>query len=177
MKSFFLGFAGACAAMILFRLTPVSVHAQANAIDASIVRARQIVVVDDQGRDRVIIGGPIKDPNRTAPMTGLIILDQKGHERIGMGVYPQGNASIGLDAPAGNGDDRNRERIVMEADANGGAEIDLFNKKTFIAGRLRLRADEGWELTLRKLEGGKIKGQSWTANKGGVPEPVGGDPK
>ena len=65
----------------------------------------------------------------------------------------------------------------MESDANGGAEIDLFNKKTFIAGRLKLRGDDGWELALRKREGGKIKGQSWTANKGEVPEPFGGDSK
>lgn len=136
MKSFFLGFVGACFALLLSRLAPPPVHAQDSPAVTPILRARQIVVVDEHGRDRVIIGAPVKDPNRIAPMAGLIILDQHGHERVGMGVNDQGNASIGLDAPMGKGDDRNRERIVMEADANGGAEIDLFNKKTFIAGRL-----------------------------------------
>jgi hypothetical protein len=110
-------------------------------------------------------------------MAGLIILDQYGNERIGMGVYNEGNASIGLDAPVGKGDDRNRERIVMEADGSGGAEINLFNKKTFIAGRLKLRRDDGWELALRKREQGKIKGQSWTSNKGEAPEPFDDDSK
>ena len=55
--------------------------------------------------------------------------------------------------------------------------IDLFNKKTFIAGRLKLRADDGWELAFRKMEGGKMKGQSWTASKGEAPESFGGEPR
>ena len=61
----------------------------------------QVRILDEQGRDRLILGAPVKDPNRIDPMAGLIILDQYGHERVGMGVYNQGNASIGLDAPMG----------------------------------------------------------------------------
>jgi hypothetical protein len=64
-----------------------------------------------------------------------------------------------MDAPKGKGADRNRERIVLEADGNGGAEIALFNRKTFIPSRLKLRGDETWEFALRKQDGKKILGR------------------
>src|SRR5438067_1779338 len=53
-----------------------------------IVRVRQLIVVDDTGAERVVIGAPLPDPlvmgerrRRRSPATGVQIKGPDGHER------------------------------------------------------------------------------------------------
>jgi hypothetical protein len=72
--------------------------------------------------------------------TGLKILDAAGTERIGISALNNGDAVIGLDAPLGNGDDRNKERINLVADAKGGSSIVFKDRRTSVAARMYLDA-------------------------------------
>ena len=49
------------------------------------------------------------------------INDPNGAERFGVSYKEDGVIGLGLDAPPGTGDDRNRERINLVADEKGGA--------------------------------------------------------
>jgi hypothetical protein len=81
------------------------------------------------------------DPDRNAagnPRAGLIINDAAGVERFGLGLQDSGRLVMGLDAPPGKGDDRNRERINLVADENGGSYIRFLDRTTSIPARLYL---------------------------------------
>jgi hypothetical protein len=45
---------------------------------------------------------------------------------------------MGFDAPPGKGDDRNRERITLVADENGGSYLRFLDRTTSIPARLYL---------------------------------------
>jgi hypothetical protein len=111
----------------------------------SVLRARGLIIVDEQGRDRIVIGSPIpdtKDGKRINPAHGMAILDPNGYERFGVGLMDNGQMGMGFDAPRGTGDDRNTERLHFVADANGGAMIRFLNRKTSVPGWLRLGDDD-----------------------------------
>jgi hypothetical protein len=111
-----------------------------------IIKARGLVIVDEQGRERIILGAPMPDPplegKRINPSHGMMILDAKGYERFGVGLMDNGQMGMGFDAPRGTGDDRNRERIMLIADPQGGASIRFLNRKTGVIGWLRLGDDD-----------------------------------
>src|ERR671915_2332880 len=74
------------------------------------LRAKGLIIEDATGRPRIMIGAPIPDRNVVGnPRTGLIINDAAGVERFGLGLQQSGRLVMGLDAPPGKGDDRNRE--------------------------------------------------------------------
>jgi hypothetical protein len=107
----------------------------------AVVRARALVIEDEAGRDRIVLGAPVPDPKegkRISPSVGLVINDAEGLERFGVGLQTNGRLVMGFDAPPGTGDPRNRERINIVADATGGAYIRFLNRKTFVPGRLIL---------------------------------------
>ena len=109
-----------------------------------VLRVRGIVVLDEQGRERIHIGSPVPDPaegRRIAPSTGLVINDSAGAERFGLGLFPNGRVVMGFDAPPGTGDERNRERITLVADERGGAHIRFLDRTTRAKAFLRLNAD------------------------------------
>jgi hypothetical protein len=66
-----------------------------------------IVILDENGHDRIAIGDPAPDPNigrRIAPSTGIAINDPDGFERAGWGYFPKlGRVVLGLDHPGGEG--------------------------------------------------------------------------
>ena len=115
-----------------------------------VVRTRGVVIVDEQNRERVILGAPVPDSPREArdgkkrvnPAHGMIILDPNGYERFGVGLMDNGQMGMGFDAPPGTGDDRNRERLHFVADKDGGAMIRFLNRKTSVPGWLRLGEDD-----------------------------------
>jgi hypothetical protein len=126
---------------------------------SSIIRARGIVIVDDQGHERIVIGAPVPSPKegtRRSASTGIIINDQLGYERFGLGLTDDGQMGMGFDAPRGTGDDRNRERINVVADAKGGSEIRFLNRKTFVAGRLSLNSSDQFYVEFLSFPEGKI---------------------
>jgi hypothetical protein len=102
-----------------------------------VLRARGLIIEDEAGRQRVVLGAPIPENEQTT-RTGLKILDESGLERLGMNLFSNGSVGLGLDAPAGTGDDRNRERINLVADAKGGASITFKDRRTYVASRMYL---------------------------------------
>jgi hypothetical protein len=100
-----------------------------------VVRVRALIVEDEAGQPRVVIGAPIP---QSGNRVGLRINDERGVERLGMSLQPNGNMVLGLDAPPGTGDDRNRERITLVADQLGGAYIRFLDRRTSVHGRIYL---------------------------------------
>jgi hypothetical protein len=123
----------------------------AQAQDPKALRVRTLVIEDAAGRDRIVFGAPLLDPQgRVSPSTGMVINDPRGAERFAVGLHDNGRVVMGFDAPPGTGDPRNRERITLVADAAGGASIRFLNRKTAVPGRLILGEDD--QLYLEFLE-------------------------
>jgi hypothetical protein len=135
----------------LVRVSPVEAQSKtaANQIGevSPVIKTRGVIIVDDKGRERVILGAPVPDSPaegkpRINPAHGMIILDPQGYERFGVGLMDNGQMGMGFDAPPGKGDDRNRERLHLVADPEGGAMIRFLNRKTSVPGWIRLGEDD-----------------------------------
>lgn len=108
------------------------------------VRTRNLVVEDAQGRPRIVMGAPLPSIGGQA-RSGIRINDPDGAERLGLNLFEDGRMVVGLDAPRGAGDDRNRERINLVADAKGGSTINFKDRRTYIVGRIYLdSANQLW---------------------------------
>lgn len=114
--------------------------------EPDVVRARQIILEDHEGRSRVLLGAPlprlVEGGRELPPRIGMAINDTLGFERFGLSLRADGSIGLGLDAPLGTGDDRNRERINLVADAQGGAYIRFLNRRTAVVGYLRVADDD-----------------------------------
>ncbi len=127
-----------------------------------VLKTRGVVIVDEQNRQRVILGSPVPDSpaegkKRISPGHGMIILDPAGYERFGVGLMDNGQMGMGFDAPPGKGDDRNRERLHFIADQNGGAMIRFLNRQTGVPGWLRLGDDDKLYLEFLDVQKDKNK--------------------
>lgn len=100
-----------------------SAHAAPPADESSVLRARGLVIVDEQGVERVVIGAPTPDPKglgtRVAPLYGLVINGPTGEERGGYGVMGQSDEAI-LTLDGAGGDE------VFKVVANPDAGASLF---------------------------------------------------
>ena len=80
--------------------------------------ANGIVILSEDGFDRVVLGDPVPDPNigrRIAPSTGLVINDAEGFERTGYSVkVVEGVLRVGLGL-----DTRGGEGLVLTLDDDG----------------------------------------------------------
>lgn len=80
--------------------------------------ANGIVILGEDGFDRVVLGDPVPDPNigkRIAPSTGLVINDAEGFERTGYSVkVVEGVLRVGLGL-----DTRGGEGLVLTLDDDG----------------------------------------------------------
>jgi hypothetical protein len=106
---------------VLVVATMTTLHPRAQQAPG-VLRARGLIIEDDAGRPRVVLGAPIPE-QRSTTRTGLKILDASGVERLGMNLLSNGSMVLGLDAPAGTGNDANKERITLVADDKGGAAM------------------------------------------------------
>jgi hypothetical protein len=66
-----------------------------------VIKTRGVIIVDEKGRERVIMGAPVPDPpvegrKRVNPAHGMIILDQQGYERFGVGLMDNGQMAMGF---------------------------------------------------------------------------------
>jgi hypothetical protein len=101
-----------------------------------LLRVRTLIVEDEAGQPRVVIGAPIP---QSSGRVGLRINDDRGAERLGMSLQQNGNMVLGLDAPLGtNTEGSNRERITLVADQQGGAYIRFLDRRTGEAARIYL---------------------------------------
>jgi len=147
------------AAMLLLGIAVVWLStSMGQAQDNRLLRVRTLIVEDENGRDRVVLGAPVPDikgGGRSSPSTGLVINDADGLERFAVGLQQNGRMVMGFDAPPGTGDPRNRERITIVADAAGGAYIRFLNRKTFVPGRLVLDDQDQFYLEFLDFPDGK----------------------
>ena len=98
-----------------------------------VIRARMLVIEDQTGTDRIVLGAPMPSPKglvRRVEQTGMTINDAAGEEQFGVGVDAEGGVSMGFDARPGVGDERNRERITMYVAPNGNANIRFLDNYT-----------------------------------------------
>jgi hypothetical protein len=116
---------------LAFALSPRSAAQQPES-----VRVRQLIVEDANGRPRVVLG-PLDAPGNNRRI-GMKINDPNGAERFGVSYMSDGRMGLGLDAPPGVGDDRNRERINLVADEKGGAYIRFLDRRTNVVSRMYL---------------------------------------
>ena len=116
---------------IAFALAP-----RPSAQEPGSMRVRQLIVEDANGRPRVVLG-PLDAPGNYRRI-GMRINDPNGAERFGVSYKEDGVIGLGLDAPPGTGDDRNRERINLVADEKGGAWIRFLDRRTSVASRMYL---------------------------------------
>jgi len=113
-----------------------------------VIRARGLVIVDEQNRERIIMGAPVPDPphigKRINPAHGMIILDHNGYERFGVGIMDNnGQMAMGFDAPHDPANPKkNAERLHFIADGKGGAMIRFLNRQTGVPGWIRLGDDD-----------------------------------
>lgn len=127
--------------------------------EPEVLRVRGLVVVDEQGRERIHLGAPVPDPiegKRINPGTGLVINDTAGVERFGLSLFPNGRVVMGFDAPRGTGDERNRERISIVADQQGGAYIRFLDRGTRAKAFMRLGDDDAVSLDFLDWQDGRI---------------------
>jgi hypothetical protein len=80
---------------------PVSAQIAKPATD--VLRIRQLVIVDEKGVERVVVG-PMHDARiegklvkRRSPATGVMVNDAAGNERVGLAVMEDGSAAVGID--------------------------------------------------------------------------------
>lgn len=128
-------------------LSQVNASAEPVGQVSPVIRTRGLIIVDEQGRERVIMGSPVPDPphmgKRISPGHGMIILDQNGYERFGLGLMDNGNMGMGFDAPPDPANPKkNTERLHFIADAKGGAMIRFLNRQTGVPGWIRLGDDD-----------------------------------
>src|SRR5262245_56800393 len=94
---------GALAALALAGAAAITFGVAAPDKTPDEIRTRRLVVVDDQGLPRVIIGQDPLDTQRRSRGAGITIFDKLGSERGGMVTMDDGSVVIALDAPRGVG--------------------------------------------------------------------------
>jgi len=96
--------------------------------------ANGILIMDEHGFDRLVIGSPTPDPNigkRIGPATGIMINDQEGFERSGYGLISteKGNRVVlGLD----NEDGTEGLSLALFEDGTTGLIMNSPNNQIFI---------------------------------------------
>jgi hypothetical protein len=111
------------------------------------VRTRRLVVVDAAGTERVVIEEEPADTERRAQSAGILIFDQHGNERGGMVTFDDDSAIIALDAPAGVGAPM-RDRIGLGVYPDGSASVRLIDNGTGVPVRLVTDAKGGGGLEM-----------------------------
>lgn len=108
LKLTILGWVTTLALLLASAWMPLlQVAAQSPKGTADVLRARQFVVVDEKGTDRIVIG-PVPDPQilgkrvkRRSAGTGVQLNDVNGNERGGLAVMDDGSVVVGIDDEAG----------------------------------------------------------------------------
>jgi len=121
------------------------------------VRARRIVVLDDQGVMRVEMGQDSHDAGRRSRTAGGWLYDAKGDERGGMATHEDGLVALAFDAPVGKGEDHLRDRLSRRVNADGASQVLLTDNLTRgIVGLLSDGAGNGGVETYRWDMGAKL---------------------
>lgn len=93
------------------------------------VRTRRLVIVDDDGHERIVLAQDPPDTDRMVRAAGLTLFDAKGSERAGFSTMEDGSVVLALDAPAGVGAPM-RDRIGLKVYPDGSAYVMLIDNLT-----------------------------------------------
>ena len=104
------------------------------------LRTRRLVVVDDEGRERVRIDQDAKNSERRSRSAGLTVFDSTGTERGGFSTFDDGSVVFSMDAPRGVGAPM-RDRIGLMVYPDGGTYINMLDNQTRAVARLYTEAD------------------------------------
>ena len=127
----------------------------AEARDAPVLRVRGIIVEDERGRPRILVGAPVQEEparKRIDATTALVVLDERGIDRVIVGfvpdqqvqgqVEPRGTAVAGVGINDQDGNERGgfgifdaSGNVGMGLDYPGGREaVSLFVMRNGLAG-------------------------------------------
>ncbi|MFG0284304.1 MAG: hypothetical protein ACF8R7_07765 [Phycisphaerales bacterium JB039] len=137
-------------------LAALAVPAEPQPEIAGEFRARRIVVVDEAGTPRIVLGQDPADTQRRSRAAGITIHDRHGHERGGMGTMDDGSVVLALDAPVGVGSPM-RDRIGLVVWPDGSAYVMLLDNQTRAVAKLHSDGD-----------GGGVQVFQWDHDAGGV---------
>jgi len=127
-------FGAAAVSLLLLALAGVQLASRpATVLDE--VRARRIVVVDDEGRVRVEIAQDPRGTDRRARSAGLRVFDNTGHERGGFTTFDDGSVVFAMDAPHGVGDPM-PDRLGLTVAPDGSADVMLIDNQTRAVAKL-----------------------------------------
>jgi hypothetical protein len=97
--------------------------------------ANGIIILDEQGFDRIAIGNPTPDPNigkRIGPATGIDINDEEGFERTGYGILRvdgMNRVVLGLDGKHGS---EAATLVVDDSDGSAGLTVNKGQSLVFV---------------------------------------------
>ena len=131
-----------CVGLVMLTAALTSLPGSQAQQPAGPLRVRGLIVEDAGGRDRIVLGAPMPG---SSGRSGIRINDSNGVERMGLSLTESGSIVLGLDAPVGTGDDRNRERITLVADDKGGAALRMKDRRTSVVSSWYLdEENRGW---------------------------------
>jgi len=120
------------------------------------VRTHRLVIVDDQGRQRVVLAQDPPNGQRISRAAGLIIFDDKGNERGGFSTMADGSVVLGMDAPVGVGAPM-RDRIGFKVFPDGSAHVMLIDNQTRAVAKLQSDGQGGgvqvfkWDMAAQQV--------------------------
>lgn len=96
--------------------------------------ANGLLILDENGFDRIAIGDPVPDPNigkRSGNATGITINDDRGFERTGYAVFKE---KVGYSVLLGLDNDQGREAVKLSVQdgAASGVAVETKNQSLFL---------------------------------------------
>lgn len=114
---------------------------------ADVVRTKVLIIEDDEGRDRIVLGAPMPDERQ---VVGMKILAPGGAEQFGLSLKADGSVGMGFDVMPGVGDPGNRERLNLGVTSTGHGWIRYLDNET--RARMYLHVDDDEQPVLRFLD-------------------------
>jgi hypothetical protein len=106
------------------------------------LRTKRLVVVDEAGVTRVVIGQDPPTTQRRSRSAGLTIHDSTGAERGGFSTMDDGSVVFAMDAPTGVGSPM-RDRIGLVVWPNGSSYVMLLDNSTRAVAKLHSDGNGG----------------------------------
>jgi hypothetical protein len=138
-------------------------YSNAGSFDSRILHLRGLVIEDESGRPRVLLGAPVSNQGRkrTDTLTGIVFLSENGIDRLTMGSIPNAQVTGAINKRVANGvglllnDPRGNERGgfgfldngrvslgLDRADGNEGAILTVSDEDKWAG--LRIKDNHSW---------------------------------
>lgn len=114
------------------------------------LRVHRLIVVDEHGVERVIIGAPVPDPiidgetyARRSPASGILLFDRDGQERGGFNTFEDGSVALAIDHQKGG-----HEAVGIYVFPDGRTGLLIFDREGRGRAQLSVSRDESSSLAL-----------------------------